>query len=59
MLTTTTADRSAAAKIEQWEAENQNRLARARTTLAQIGTVGPGDLAALSVAAREIRSMVR
>ena len=59
VLTTTTADRSAAAKIEQWEAENQNRLARARTTLAQIGTVGPGDLAALSVAAREIRSMVR
>jgi glutamate dehydrogenase len=59
VLTTTRPDQSAEEKIAQWEAENTNRLARARTTLGQIGAAGAGDLAALSVAAREVRTMVR
>jgi glutamate dehydrogenase len=59
VLSTTRPDQQPAEKIAQWEAENQNRLARARTTLGQIGAAGAGDLAALSVAAREVRTMVR
>ncbi len=59
VLSTTTADQDATAKIEQWESENRFRLERARITLGQIAQSGAGDLAALSVAAREIRSMIR
>ncbi|WP_111765314.1 NAD-glutamate dehydrogenase [Nakamurella deserti] len=59
VLSTTGADLSAADKIAQWEGENRFRLERARITLGQIATSGVGDLAALSVAAREIRSMAR
>jgi len=59
VLSTTTAEQSADGKIAQWEAENRFRLERARTTLGQIASSGVGDLAALSVAAREIRSMAR
>ncbi|RIJ76678.1 NAD-glutamate dehydrogenase [Nakamurella silvestris] len=46
-------------KIASWEQDNRSRLARARTTLGEIAGAGAKDLAALSVAAREIRSMIR
>ena len=59
VLSTTSADQSARAKIDQWESENVNRLSRARVTLRQINDVSPADLAALSVAAREVRTMIR
>ena len=38
---------------------NASRLARARRTLGEIAAVASDDLAPLSVAAREIRSMIR
>ena len=59
VLSTTSPDQDAPAKIEQWESENESRLARARRTLGEIAAVAGADLAALSVAAREIRSMIR
>ena len=51
----TTADE----RIAQWETANASRLARARASLADIAESGQLDLATLSVAARQIRSMVR
>ena len=59
VLSTTSGDQDAFSKIDQWEDENASRLARARRTLGEIATVSGGDLAPLSVAAREIRSMIR
>jgi glutamate dehydrogenase len=59
VLSTTTPGQDAADKIAQWETENASRLARARTTLTEIAQSAAGDLAALSVAAREVRSMIR
>jgi glutamate dehydrogenase len=59
VLSTTSADHDAFSKIAQWEDENVSRLARARRTLGEIATATGGDLAPLSVAAREIRSMIR
>ncbi|GAA4475470.1 NAD-glutamate dehydrogenase [Rhodococcus olei] len=50
---------SAAEKIADWESTNASRLARARAALAEIGASGTLDLATLSVAARQVRSMVR
>ncbi|MFD4469473.1 NAD-glutamate dehydrogenase [Rhodococcus sp. NPDC058505] len=50
---------SAAEKIEDWESTNASRLARARAALGEIGASGTLDLATLSVAARQVRSMVR
>ncbi len=50
---------SPAEAIAQWESENLSRLARARAALAEIAEVGTLDLAVLSVAARQVRSMVR
>ena len=58
VLSTTSGAQDAFSKINQWEAENASRLARARRTLGEIANVA-GDLAPLSVAAREIRSMIR
>ncbi|AOS62385.1 NAD-glutamate dehydrogenase [Actinoalloteichus hymeniacidonis] len=46
-------------KIDQWEQANSSRLERAGTTLSAINSVAKLDLATLSVAARQIRSMVR
>ncbi|MCX5042816.1 NAD-glutamate dehydrogenase [Aldersonia sp. NBC_00410] len=45
-------------KIAYWESTNQSRLARARTALAEIFESGTSDLATLSVAARQVRSMI-
>ena len=46
-------------KIAAWERTNSSRLARARAALADIQASGRLDLATLSVAARQMRSMVR
>ncbi|MEB3067619.1 NAD-glutamate dehydrogenase [[Mycobacterium] vasticus] len=46
-------------KITEWEATNGSRVERARRTLAQIYSSDQRDLATLSVAARQIRSMTR
>ncbi len=59
VLSTTSSEQDAQAKIEQWEKQNKSRLARARRTLGEISRVSVTDLAELSVAAREIRSMIR
>jgi len=59
VLSTTSPDQDAPVKIEQWEKQNKSRLARARRTLGEISRVSVTDLAELSVAAREIRSMIR
>ncbi len=52
-------DESADDKIAQWEQTNASRLARARSALREIAAAGTLDLATLSVAVRQIRSMVR
>ena len=49
---------SAAEKIAEWESTNSSRLARARAALGEIAESGPLELATLSVAARQVRSMV-
>ena len=59
VLSTTSPEQDAQAKIEQWEKQNKSRLARARRTLGEISRVSVTDLAELSVAAREIRTMIR
>jgi glutamate dehydrogenase len=46
-------------KIAEWEATNSSRVARARRTLTEINADDERDLATLSVAARQIRSMTR
>jgi glutamate dehydrogenase len=46
-------------KISKWEESNASRLARARQALGEIERAGRLDLATLSVAARQVRSMVR
>ncbi|MDV3205625.1 MAG: NAD-glutamate dehydrogenase, partial [Rhodococcus ruber] len=45
--------------IEDWELTNGSRLGRARSALEEIFLSGNLDLATLSVAARQVRSMVR
>ncbi|MGH3757344.1 NAD-glutamate dehydrogenase [Actinophytocola sp.] len=50
---------SADVKIATWEHINASRLARARMSLEEIQRAGRLDLATLSVAARQVRSMVR
>ncbi|TPG33218.1 NAD-glutamate dehydrogenase [Mycobacterium hodleri] len=52
-------DETGEQKIEEWELSNSSRLARARRTLSEIYEDGEKDLATLSVAARQIRSMTR
>jgi glutamate dehydrogenase len=59
VLSTTSPGQDAADKIAQWENENASRLARARRTLTEIFRSSAQDLAALSVAAREVRTMIR
>ena len=46
-------------KIAEWEMTNSSRVARARRTLTEIYEDEEHDLATLSVAARQIRSMTR
>jgi glutamate dehydrogenase len=46
-------------KIVEWEATNSSRVSRAQRTLTEIYESGELDLATLSVAARQLRSMTR
>jgi len=50
---------SADEKIAAWEETNTFRLSRSRQALEEIRRVGRLDLATLSVATRQVRSMVR
>jgi len=50
-------DETGEEKIAEWELTNSSRVERARRTLTEILTDGDRDLATLSVAARQIRSM--
>ncbi|MFJ5992655.1 NAD-glutamate dehydrogenase [Lentzea sp. NPDC092896] len=50
---------TATEKIAKWEQANASRLARSRGALEEINRVHQLDLATLSVAARQVRSMVR
>ena len=52
-------DESGPDKIAEWEHSNGSRVQRARRTLAEIRAHDVRDLATLSVAARQIRSMTR
>ncbi len=52
-------DDSPQRKIDRWEDTNASRLSRARASLEEIKRSGRLDLATLSVAARQLRSMVR
>jgi glutamate dehydrogenase len=52
-------DETGEQKITEWEHTNTSRIDRARRTLADIYTSDEHDLATLSVAARQIRSMTR
>ncbi len=52
-------DETGEQKIAEWEFTNASRLERARSTLAEIFASGEPDLATLSVAARQIRGMIR
>jgi glutamate dehydrogenase len=52
-------DESGEEKIAEWEMTNSSRVARARRTLTEIYEDEVQDLATLSVAARQIRSMIR
>ncbi|MGZ5363300.1 MAG: NAD-glutamate dehydrogenase [Mycobacterium sp.] len=52
-------DENGVEKIAEWELTNSSRVTRARRTLAEIYEGGDLDLATLSVAARQIRSMTR
>ncbi|MBF6175630.1 NAD-glutamate dehydrogenase [Nocardia blacklockiae] len=58
VLTTTEPLESTEEKIAYWESTNRSRLVRARGALAEIDATGSYDLATLSVAARQVRSMV-
>src|SRR6202022_2092074 len=52
-------DESGDEKIAEWEHTNMSRIDRARRTLSEIEDSDSHDLATLSVAARQIRSMTR
>ncbi|MDV3127723.1 NAD-glutamate dehydrogenase [Mycobacterium sp. 21AC1] len=52
-------DETGEQKITEWEMTNSSRVTRARRTLAEIYQDEEQDLATLSVAARQIRSMTR
>ena len=52
-------DETGEEKIAEWEHTNSSRVARARRTLTEIYEDDERDLATLSVAARQIRSMTR
>jgi glutamate dehydrogenase len=52
-------EESGVEKIAEWEATNSSRVSRARRTLAELDESHEHDLATLSVAARQIRSMTR
>ncbi|MET9489878.1 NAD-glutamate dehydrogenase [Nocardia sp. NPDC006630] len=58
VLRTTQPDDDPAEKIAYWESVNRARLARTRACIAEIFTAATYDIATLSVAARQVRSMI-
>ncbi|MEC3920225.1 NAD-glutamate dehydrogenase [Nocardia sp. CDC160] len=58
VLTTTEPVESTEQKITHWQSLSRSRLARVTATLAEIASAGRYDLATLSVAARQVRSVV-
>jgi glutamate dehydrogenase len=52
-------DETGEEKIAEWETTNSSRVTRAQRTLSEIYESGELDLATLSVAARQLRSMTR
>ena len=52
-------DETGEQKIAEWEHTNGSRVERARRTLSEIYAGDHSDIATLSVAARQIRSMTR
>ncbi|MCZ0913606.1 NAD-glutamate dehydrogenase [Gordonia amicalis] len=52
-------DEPSADKIAEWESSQSNRLSRVRSILEEIEETGTLDLATLSVAARQLRSVIR
>lgn len=52
-------EESAPEKIAEWELSHASRLSRVRSTLIEIEASGTLDLATLSVAARQLRSVIR
>jgi glutamate dehydrogenase len=52
-------DESGEEKIAEWETTNSSRVSRAQRTLTELYESGELDLATLSVAARQLRSMTR
>ncbi len=59
LLTVGEPDETGEQKIAEWEQSNSSRVQRARRTLTEIYSGDARDLATLSVAARQIRSMTR
>ncbi|MGV9859573.1 NAD-glutamate dehydrogenase [Gordonia sp. NPDC003425] len=59
ILEITEPDESADDKIYEWESSHSSRLARVRAMLTDIEQSGNLDLATLSVAARQLRSVIR
>ncbi|ATE52825.1 NAD-glutamate dehydrogenase [Actinosynnema pretiosum] len=59
VLRTSDPEDSGEQKIAAWEQANASRLGRARAALEEINRANRLDLATLSVAARQVRSMVR
>ncbi|MTD13467.1 NAD-glutamate dehydrogenase [Nakamurella sp. YIM 132087] len=58
VLTATPDDADTLERIREWEVRKAGALARARSTLGQIAAGSAGDLAALSVAASEVRTLI-
>ncbi|MFE0747571.1 NAD-glutamate dehydrogenase [Gordonia sp. NPDC058843] len=52
-------EESTAEKIAEWESSQSSRLSRVRSVLREIDETGAADLATLSVAARQLRSVIR
>ncbi|WP_084478305.1 NAD-glutamate dehydrogenase [Nocardia jejuensis] len=57
VLNTTTIEDGTADKIAHWSSINRSRLARVRAALEEIFATGELDIAGLSVAARQVRSL--
>jgi glutamate dehydrogenase len=57
VLTGTSTDAGAEERVQEWEQTNAASIARARTAIGELE--GSGDLAALSVLLRQIRTLVR
>ncbi|WP_439032585.1 NAD-glutamate dehydrogenase [Gordonia terrae] len=52
-------DEGSSEKIAEWESSHSNRLSRVRSVLRELEETGTADLATLSVAARQLRSLIR